>query len=202
MSDFNPELLKPKVQDFIKKNLKTDLTKLILKGSPLPNISIQEIAIQIDGKNRIEKKLPTWFKTEGVLFPPKINLEQSSSEITANYKAQIINKGDLIDLTGGFGVDDMAFSDKAKTVFHCELDSNLSAIVAQNAKVLGKSNVKFILGDSQKFIEKTHKIANIYVDPSRRQNSQRVFMLKDCEPNVIENQTLYLKKADKVIIKS
>ena len=202
MSDFNPELLKPKVQDFIKKNLKTDLTKLILKGSPLPNISIQEIAIQIDGKNRIEKKLPTWFKTEGVLFPPKINLEQSSSEITANYKAQIINKGDLIDLTGGFGVDDMAFADKAKTVFHCELDSNLSSIVAQNAKVLGKSNVKFILGDSQKFIEKTHKIANIFIDPSRRQNSQRVFILKDCEPNVVENQALYLKKADKVIIKA
>jgi 16S rRNA G966 N2-methylase RsmD len=202
MSDFNPELLNPKVQDFIKKNLKTDLTKIILKGSPLPNINIQEIAIQIDGKNRIEKKLPTWFKTEGILFPPKLNLEQSSSEITANYKAQLINNGDLIDLTGGFGVDDMAFTNKAKTIFHCELDSNLSAIVAQNAKVLGKTNVKFIIGDSKKFLEKTQKIATIYVDPSRRQNSQRVFILKDCEPNVVENQALYLKKADKVLIKA
>ncbi|MBC7556191.1 MAG: hypothetical protein H7195_04440 [Chryseobacterium sp.] len=202
MSDFNPELLNPKVQDFINKNLKTDLTKIILKGSPLPNISVQEIAIQIDGKNRTEKKLPTWFKTNGILFPPKLNLEQSSSEITANYKAKLITKGDLIDLTGGFGVDDMAFADKAKTVFHCELDSNLSAIVAQNTKVLGKTNVKFIIGDSQKFIEKTHKVATIYVDPSRRQNSQRVFMLKDCEPNVVENQALYLKKSDKVIIKA
>ncbi|OAQ39725.1 hypothetical protein A5893_09070 [Pedobacter psychrophilus] len=202
MSDFNPELLNPKVQDFIQKNLKTDLTKIILKGSPLLNISIQEIAIQIDGKNRIEKKLPTWFKTDGILFPPKVNLEQSSSEITATYKTKLINNGDLIDLTGGFGVDDMAFADKAKNVFHCEIDANLSAIVAQNAKVLGKSNVKFVIGDSQKFIEKTHKVANIYVDPSRRQNSQRVFMLKDCEPNVVENQVLYLKKADKVIIKA
>jgi len=202
MSDFNPELLNPKVQDFIQKNLKTDLTKIILKGSPLPNISIQEIATQIDGKNRIEKKIPTWFKTEGILFPLKINIEQSSSEITANYKAKLITKGDLIDLTGGFGVDDMAFAEKAKTVFHCELDSNLSAIVAQNAKVLGKINVKFIIGDSQKFIEKTHKVTNIYIDPSRRQDSQRVFMLKDCEPNVIKNQALYLKKADKVMIKA
>lgn len=202
MSDFNPELLNPKVQDFINKNLKTDLTKIILKGSPLPNISVQEIATQIDGKNRTEKKLPTWFKTEGILYPPKLNLEQSSSEITANYKAKLINKGDLIDLTGGFGVDDMAFADKAKTVFHCELDPNLSSIVAQNANVLGKTNVKFVIGDSKKFLEKTQKISTIYVDPSRRQESQRVFMLKDCEPNVVENQALYLKKADKVIIKA
>src|SRR6476646_9182858 len=104
----NPEILKPEVQDFIHEHLKTDLQKLILKGSPFPTITIQELAIQIEGKNKSEKKLPTWFKTKGILFPPKLNLEQASSEITAKYKASLISSGNLIDLTGGFGIDDFA----------------------------------------------------------------------------------------------
>ncbi|MBK0384403.1 hypothetical protein I5M32_15655 [Pedobacter sp. SD-b] len=202
MSDFNPELLQKKVQDFINKNLKTDVTKLILKGSPFPKVSVKEIATQIEGKNRTEKKLPTWFKTDGIIYPPKLNLEQTSSEITAKYKAQLIKNGDLIDLTGGFGVDSMAFADMAKTVYHCELDAELSAIVAQNAKAFGKDNVQFIIGDSQKFLNQSKKTSTIYIDPSRRQENQRVFLFKDCEPNVVENQALYLKKADKVIIKA
>nr|MBC7613651.1 hypothetical protein [Pseudopedobacter sp.] len=198
----NPELLKPEVQDFIQEHLKTDLQKLILKGSPFPTITIQELAIQIEGKNKSEKKLPTWFKSKGILFPPKLNIEQASSELTAKYKASLINKGQLIDLTGGFGIDGFAFADRAEKVFHCEINESLSAIVANNAKVLKKGNIEFIIGDSQKFLAKTQKVATIYVDPSRRANNGRVFLLEDCEPEVLKHQDLYLQKAETVIIKA
>jgi precorrin-6B methylase 2 len=198
----NPEILKPEVQDFIHAHLKVDLQKLILKGSPFDNISMQELAIQIEGKNKSEKKLPSWYKTKGILFPPKLNLEQASSEITAKYKASLIVKGVLIDLTGGFGIDDFAFAATAEKVFHCEINAPLSAIVKHNAKILGLENIQFIIGDSQKFLDQNQKAETIYIDPSRRANSGRVFLLEDCEPDILKNLDLYLKKAERVIIKA
>jgi hypothetical protein len=45
----NQNLLKPEVQAFINKNLISDLQKLILKGSPFPEITMSELAIQIEG---------------------------------------------------------------------------------------------------------------------------------------------------------
>jgi precorrin-6B methylase 2 len=197
-----PEILNPEIQDFIQKNLKTDLQKLILKGTPFPKISIQELATQIEGKNRIEKKLPTWFSTSGIIFPLKLNLEQASSEIAAKYKATLIGKGDLLDLTGGFGVDDYYFASKAKQVYHCELNAQLSDLVKHNAKVLGIKNMKCIAGDSKDFLMKQEKIETIYIDPSRRAQSNRVFLFKDCEPNVTDHLDFYLKKAKRIIIKA
>ncbi|MFC5284767.1 THUMP-like domain-containing protein [Pedobacter alpinus] len=198
MNKFSDE----KVQDFIQKNLKTDLHKLILKGSPFEGITIQEIATQIEGKNKTEKKLPTWYKTKSIIFPPKLNLEQSSSEITAAYKAQLINNGPLLDLTGGFGVDDYYFAHKASAVTYCELNLELSEIVKHNFEKLGIKNISFNVGDSKAVLYQKTKYDTIYVDPSRRAETGRVFLLKDCEPNVVEDQNIYLKNATKVIIKA
>ena len=157
MNNLLKNILTKEVQDFIQKNLKTDLQKLILKGSPFPEISIQNLAIQIEGKNKSEKKLPTWYKTEEIIFPAKLNLEQASSEITAIYKSKLIKEGDLIDLTGGFGVDDYYFSLKANQVFHCEINPILSEIVAHNNSVLGCENMQCIIGDSSIFLSKQKK---------------------------------------------
>lgn len=203
MSNFiNPKILDPKVQAFISQNLKSDLQKLILKGSPFEGVTVQEIATQITGKNKSVKKLPTWFKTEGIIFPPQLNLEQSSSEITAYYKKSLLKKGDLIDLTGGFGVDVMAFAEDLEQVYHCEINESLSAIVAHNAKVFQKNNIQFIIGESQKYLEKSKKFTHIFIDPSRRVNTSKVFLLKDCEPNILDNLALYLNKCDRLIIKA
>ena len=202
MNDFIERITKPEVQDFIYKNLNSDLQKLILKGSPFKEVSIQEIVTQIEGRKKIEKKLPSWFKTEGAIFPPKLNLEQSSSEITANYKATLIGDGDLIDLTGGFGIDDYYFAKTASRVLHCELNEELSAIVQHNFKQLSISNVEFKIGDSIKVLQQIKKVTTIYIDPSRRAELGKVFLLKDCEPNVVAYQDLCLTKADKIIIKA
>ena len=202
MSDFIERITKPEVQDFIHKNFNFDLQKLILKGSPFKEVSIQEIATQIESRKKIEKKLPIWFKTDGLIYPPKLNLEQSSSEITANYKTALINNGELLDLTGGFGIDDYYFAKIASKVLHCELNAELSAIVQHNFKQLSISNVEFKIGDSSKVLQQIKKVNTIYIDPSRRTNLGKVFLLKDCEPNVVTYQDLYLAISDKVIIKA
>jgi precorrin-6B methylase 2 len=202
MSDLSEKLTRKEVQDFINKNLKTDVSKLILKGSPFPELSVKTIATQIEGKNKSEKKLPTWFKTNGIIYPAKLNLEQSSSEITAQYKASLINNGSLVDLTGGFGIDDYYFAQKATTVTHCEINEELSAIVKHNFEMLGVKNVTTLTGNSNQLLKKSNGFDTIYIDPSRRANSGRVFLLKDCEPDVLANQEKYLQKAKRVIIKA
>lgn len=197
----NKKLLSEEVQAFIEKNINTDINKLILKGSPIDGISAKELATQIQTKKSAQKKIPTWYNAKGIIFPPKLNLEQSSSEATAAYKSELILDKILVDLTGGFGVDDYYFAKKAKHVVHCEINEELSQIVKHNAQILGIENISFYNGDSSSYLSSIKKTATIYIDPSRRANSGRVFLLEDCEPNVIENLDFYLKKAEKIIIK-
>jgi hypothetical protein len=59
-----------------------------------------------------KNKLETWFKSKNIYYPNRLNIEQTSSEITANYKTKLIDGESIIDLTGGFGVDCFYFSKK------------------------------------------------------------------------------------------
>lgn len=199
---FNKAILKDDVQRFIEKNIDTDINKLILKKSPFFDVSSKELAEQIQSKKAIQKKLPTWYGTKGIIFPPKLNTEQASSEQTAAYKNTLILKGDLVDLTGGFGVDDLYFSKEAKRVTHCELNEKLSSIVSHNAKVLETENISFYVGDGKNYLNTIEKTDTIYVDPSRRKTSGRTFLFEDCEPDILANLSLYQQKAKRIIIKA
>ena len=200
----NLNILHPEVQQFISDNLKSDITKLILKGSPFNSISIQELANQIVAKQKSENKLPTWFSSENIYYPPKVSIEQTSSEITANYKSKIISGNSIIDITGGFGVDCFYFSKQFKNVIHSEINSDLSSIVKHNYKQLNLNNINIHSGDGIEFLKKTiNSFDCIYIDPSRRNDSKgKVFLLKDCLPNVPENLNLLFSKANQILIKN
>ena len=103
----NEIILQKQVQDFVQHNLKSDVHKLALKGSPFKDINIQELIGQIEAKRKCEKKLPSWFHASNIYYPSKINIEQTSSEFTARHKSHLIKGESIIDLTGGFGVDDI-----------------------------------------------------------------------------------------------
>ncbi|QED36977.1 class I SAM-dependent methyltransferase [Antarcticibacterium arcticum] len=200
----NKALLLPEVQEFIRKNLKIDLSKLILKGSPFPHVSVQEIAAQINGMRRAEKKLPTWFNAEGIIFPPNINLEQTSSEITAKYKASLVSGKEMTDLTGGFGIDSFFFAERFEKLTHCELDPELSKIASHNFKVLGRNNIHTFAGDGIAFLKDSpQKIDLIYLDPARRDDyGGKVFLLEQCTPDVPGNMELLFDRSNKLLIKT
>ena len=199
----NQEILNKEVQYFINENLKSDITKLILKGSPFEAVSMQEIAAQILAKNSCEKKLPTWFNAENIYYPSKLNIEQTSSEITASYKSDLVSGESLIDITGGFGVDTYFFSQKVKSVTHCEIAEELSSIVSHNFKQLNVKNISTHCGDGIEFLQKyEEKFDWIYADPSRRNDAKgKVFLLKDCLPDIPENLDLLFQKADNILLK-
>jgi len=200
----NKALLKPEVQDFISKNKTANLSKLILKGSPFKDVSIQEIAIQIAGLSKAKSKLPTWFITKNTLYPPNLNLEQTSSEKTAQYKASLVEGKKLIDLTGGFGIDTYFFAEKFREVIHCELNPELSEIAQHNFGILNTRNIKCFAGDGIEFLKTSEQHFDwIYLDPSRRGDTGgKVFQLSDCTPNAAAHLELFFQKADHIMIKT
>ncbi|MDR6301660.1 16S rRNA G966 N2-methylase RsmD [Mesonia maritima] len=199
------ELLKPEVQAFIKENENEDISTLVLKGSPFPEISIQLIAQQISARKKAKTKLKTWYKTDQILYPKLLNLEQTSSEKTAAYKSELVSGKTLIDLTGGFGIDSFYFSKKVEHVIHCELNTELSELAKHNFhKLSATKNCTFYAGNGIEYLQKTDTDFDwIYIDPSRRSSVKgKVFRLEDCEPDLLKNLPLLLKKAKQILVKT
>lgn len=200
----NTSILHQNIQDFISQNIGTPISKLALQKNPFPEADWILILNQIEAKSKAKEKLPTWFATENIIYPGKISVEQTSSEKTAAYKASLVSGKTLIDLTGGFGVDDYYFSKKFEIVAHCEINPDLSAIVKHNFEQLGVENCTFYAEDSTNVLNKLNQKWDwIYIDPSRRNDAKgKVFMLKDCLPNVPELLDFYFEKSDSVLIKT
>ena len=177
---------------------------VLLKKLPFSTVSVQEVAEQIEAKKKCKEKLPTYYHTPTIYYPNKLHIEQTSSEITAAYKATLISGKSMVDLTGGLGVDSYFFSKKIARVFHCEIDQNLSEIAAYNFTVLGAKNIITIPKNGFEFlIESKEQFDWIFIDPSRRNEvKKRVFLLEDCLPNVPENLELLFTKTDRILIKT
>jgi hypothetical protein len=197
-------LLTEEVQDFIQSNLDVNHTELALKKNPFPSIDYPELINQIVAKKKAKDKLPTWFNSKNIIYPEKISIEQTSSESTAQYKSSLIEGNKLIDLTGGFGIDDYYFAKKLNRVFHCELNERLSEIVSHNFKTLNQDKITSITGDSFETLKKLNtKFDWIYIDPSRRNDVKgKVFLLKDCLPNVPKLLNEYFKYTNNILIKT
>jgi len=200
----NKEVLNTAIQDFINNNLNSDLSSLLLKGTTFRTVYTKEIVEQIEAKKKSESKLPTWFNTPNIYYPNKLNLEQTSSEITAEYKSQLILGSTMIDLTGGFGVDSFYFSKQFNKVTHCEINKKLSKIASHNFKQLVAFNITTINQDGLEYLNKESETHDwIYLDPSRRHDTKgKVFYLKDCLPNVSENLDLLFKHSNNILIKA
>lgn len=197
-------ILSPQVQQFIWDNTDASVTKLALQKNPFPDVEWTEIINQVASRQKAKEKLPTWFKTQNIIYPSKVSVEQTSSESTAQYKAALVSGESLIDLTGGFGVDDYYFAKNVNKVIHCEMNESLSQIVADNSSTMGIKNIECHVGDSLDTLTKLDTQWDwIYIDPSRRSDAKgKVFMLKDCLPNVPELLDIYLKYTNNILIKT
>ena len=195
-------ILDSTIQDFINSQLKSSASDLMLKASSYPEWDMKAIAQQLVGKQIAKKKLPTWFQNNEVLYPVRLSMEQCSSEKTAKYKSTIINSGNGIDLTGGFGVDTIFLSKKCESLIYCERNEDLASLVTHNFKALNQDNCEVYVGDGVEYLKNLKKIDLIFIDPSRRKESQKIYRLEDCEPNVIDLKGLFFDKAKRVLIKT
>lgn len=200
----NLSILDTEIQNFINNSLQANISKLALSKNPFPEIDWKEVINQIVSKNKSKTKLPTWFSSTGIYYPPSISIEQTSSEITANYKASLLSGKSIIDLTGGFGVDCYYFSKKFEKVIHCEKNTELSEIVKHNYEKLQINNIQCLAQNSSEVLTNSNSTFDwIYIDPSRRSDIKgKVFLLKDCLPNVPATLDLYFSKSKNILIKT
>ena len=200
----NDSILHTEIQEFINNNLNSDITKLLLKGVSFKGVAPRAIVEQIEAKKKSEKKLPTWFHTKNIYYPNKLNVAQTSSEITADYKSNLIAGKTLIDLTGGFGVDTYYFSKRFKSVIHCEINESLSKIVNHNFKQLKTNTIINLNVDGIEHLNNSNKTYDwIYVDPSRRDMSKRkVVFLNDCLPNIPKHLDMLFDYTKNIMLKT
>ena len=189
------------IQKYIAENLNTDLHLLLLKKSKFPDVSMQEIVQQIKGKQVAQKKFPFLLK-DGIIFPPQLSLEQSSSDKTAVYKSQLLKGEKFLDLTSGFGIDAYYLSENFNDITLVEQNPELLKIVEHNWAVLGKK-AKFINQKLEDFLtQNTESFDVIYLDPARRDHQKnKVFLLEDLSPNILEIQDNLLSISMQVVIK-
>jgi len=201
----NKYILNTVNQVYINNNLNSDIAKLLFQNPKFDHVSVKEIIEQIEAKKKCKTKLPTWFESQNIYFPNKLSIEQTSSEITAKYKSQLVSGTSLIDLTGGFGVDAYYFSKRIKSVTHCEINEELSQIVKHNNHALKVKNMVTVSGDGLIFLDrlKEKKYDWIYADPSRRHDTKgKVFFLKDCLPNIPQHLDRLFTQANNIMIKT
>ena len=187
---------------FIDRYQNEDVHTLSLLSDKYPQVDMSLAIRQITGKQKTKHKIPTYFACDNLLYPVKLSLEQSSSEITAIHKSARIEGKTLIDMTGGFGVDSFFFSSKFDKVIYVERQKELCELARHNFDVLNRKNIEVINDSAEKILDETDKVNWIYLDPARRtETGKKVVLLSDCEPNVAELAEKLLIKGDNIMIK-
>lgn len=204
-------LAQQQVQNYLVELAGVDEKEFVLKQKDTFGIPAAVIATQLAARKKAAVKIPSWHATRGIVYPPTVNLEQSSSEATARYKASLMNS--LLgpsarqlagDLTGGFGVDGFYMA-KLFASFHLvEKERGLLELAQHNHHVLGASGIVYYHKTAEDFIEKALPGYDlIFIDPSRRsENTRKVFRLADCTPDVTLLQDLLFQRTTHLLIKA
>ena len=189
-------------RDFIEKHLKDDVRQLALQKFP-DDVDKMLVLNQIEARQLLSKKVPSWASNPDLLFPKHLSIEQCSSELTAKYKASIISGGDtFVDLTGGLGIDSYFLSKNFKTSYYVENQEELCELADYNFGVLGR-RITVVNSDAGTFLSKNQNFDLIFIDPARRDvYNRKIVSLHDCSPDVVDLQNILLKNAKNVLIKA
>ena len=196
-------------QEFIHKYREEDVRKLALQGTRFPQVDLPYALDQIAGWQTARKKIPSWTAIEGMIYPPRLSMEQCSSEQTARYKAALVQRllkgekgGSMVDLTGGFGVDFSFLSPLFDEAVYVEQQEHLCKIAQENIVRLGLGQSEVVHDDGVAYLQRMGQADLIYLDPARRDaHGARTYDITDCTPNLLEIKEELLQKARWVVVK-
>lgn len=197
-------------EEFIALHRQDDVRRLALSSLP-KEIDSKWCLQQIEGWQIASRKLPMWAATEGLLFPPRLSLEQCSGEATARYKCSVAERLlptarerlSMADLTGGFGVDFSYMAAMFKAASYFEQSEELCRIAKHNFSLLGLHRANIACADtSVEFAWSENRHTLLYIDPARRDTGGRKRVaIEDCTPDVAALQQRLLGSARIVMIK-
>ncbi len=197
-------------QEYISLHRHDDVRQLALRRMP-QGVDAVWCLQQIEGWQLARLKLPLWADNEGLWFPPRLSMEQCSSQPTAEYKARVVERllpsagerTSMADLTGGYGVDFSFMAPLFGHALYVERSEALCDIARHNFKVLGLDNAEVICGESNEesgWLRQDHSL--IYLDPARRDGAGRkTVALADCTPDVTRLLPLCLSCSRHVMVK-
>ncbi len=227
-------------KNFILEHENDDMSRLLLSKGKWEDIDMDLAVNTIISRKKLKGKVPEWYAEPGLIFPARLSAEQCSSQATAEYKAGLArrlyretlqgstgNTGKagigglrIADLTGGLGVDSLAFSKAAEHVLYNEMNPLLADAAAHNFRLLGADNItvsckalepgslgEILNGSYAVSREKKEPCTDfcpdiIYLDPARRDDAGRkVFLLEDCRPDVLRLEDELLAASRFLIVK-
>ena len=170
-----------KTKEYIKQHRNDDIYRLALTKAP-EGVDLQYALIQISAYQTLTKKVPSWAACDELIFPRQLSLEQSSSELTAIYKAELIRQfmgSDAyqhIDLTGGMGIDCYFIAQYASHSHYVEQSSELCTIAQHNFAYLNP-NISVHNATAENFLNqitehKLQSIDNFITENLKNANSQ------------------------------
>jgi 16S rRNA G966 N2-methylase RsmD len=190
---------------FLSAHRHDDVRRLALQADRYPDVDMRVAIPQLSALQTAFSKLPDWAENRAVRYPPRLSMEQCSSQATARYKETLLTggtKGRMVDLTGGLGVDTVALSSHFEEVDYVERDELLCSLARHNFPVLGRPHIRVHCTDAASYLRRMDPVDLIYIDPARRdKQGRKIIDLADCEPNLLELLPLLLEKADRVLVK-
>ena len=191
-----------KTTEFIIAHKQDDVRTLALQAAKYHDIDINEALVQISGRQIAEKKIPSWANEIQILYPKHLSMEQCSSEVTARYKASLVNGDTLTDLTAGFGVDFSFIARNFKKADYVERQETLCEIAKHNFNILGLAHVSIHNTDGIEYLKTMQPVDCLFLDPARRDaNGGKTVAISECEPDVCKLEPLLVEKGRKVLIK-
>ena len=192
-------------KQFIADHLHDDVHELALKTHNA-KVDMTLALRQIEARQLLQKKVPSWSGNDELLFPAKLSIEQCSSEATARYKASLMHGSTFADLTGGLGVDCFFISRNFQHADYVEANPELCKLARHNFEVLlndsEKRNIIVHQESSEDYLQHGAPVDGLFIDPARRDaHGRKTVSIADCTPNVVELQDLLLSKAHRVMVK-
>lgn len=222
------------IQDFIIQHLADDVNTLALQRNRYPELTDADFSFvlqQIEGRQRTKDKLPFLKDYTDWHFPKRLSTEQCSSELTARFKARLleskeqgaksknslvssssyrlpesagvslVSKPILTDLTGGMGIDILFMSEGFKEVHYVERNEELCELARHNFSSYGR-NIEVHCSDATEYLSQMQWSDVIFIDPARRAASgKKVYRLEDCEPNMVKLMPLLTTRCSSLLIK-
>ena len=186
---------------FIEEHVSADVRSLALQTKKYPQVDMAMAVVQIAGRQIAEAKVPSWYRTEGLFYPKHLSMEQCSSEVTALYKASLVEGETFADLTGGFGIDCSFLSRRFKKADYVERQAELCELANHNFPLLGL-NIEVHNEDGVEYLKRMQPVDCLFLDPARRDGyGGKTVAISDCEPDVSALEDLLVEKAKTVMVK-
>lgn len=185
---------------FIEANLNADVHRLALRTAP-PDVDLRCALQQIEARQLLRRKVPSWAGNAGLLFAGRLSLEQCSSELTARWKASLLAGETMVDLTGGLGIDSYFISQNFGQAHYVEQDATLCECARHNFNVL-KANILTHNCTAEQFVASMPVCDAVFIDPARRDSSGRkTVSIADCTPDMARLQDSIFEKTSKILVK-